>query len=162
VISTKLAQIFLYSVQASGYYHAVVACPYFYPTERISGIAWAFPARLPLGAGFAGTCHANGEETLPTETELRDFCNIGYARGCTRMPPSRCSDGVRFAIARDEESRIILHYVSEREHEPVEYGRLEYDCASKSWPVPLRDACLQRQAECYLSIYLERRPRKTV
>jgi hypothetical protein len=118
--------------------------------------------RLPLGAGFTGTCRAGAEEVLPGENELRDFCNIGYARGCLRMPRNRCFDGTRFAIARDEESRIILHYVSEREHEPVEYGRLEYDCENKNWPVPLRDACLQRQAECYLSVYLERRPRKAI
>ena len=78
------------------------------------------------------------------------------------MPRNRCSDGVRFAVARDEESRIIFHYVSELEHEPVEYGRLEYDCVAGNWPVPLRDACLQRQAECYLAVYLERRPRKTI
>jgi hypothetical protein len=118
--------------------------------------------RLPLGAGFTGICRAGAEETQPAENELRDFCNIGYARGCQRMPQSRSSDSTRFAVARDEESRIILHYVSEREHEPVEYGRLEYDCANKHWLVPLRDTCLQRQAECYLSVYLERRPRKTV
>jgi hypothetical protein len=139
-----------------------VACPYFYPCEKNCTITWAFPNRLPLGAGFSGTCRANSEEIAPTETELRDFCNIGYARGCAHMPKAGFSDGVRFAVARDEESRIILHYVSEREHEPVEYGRLEYDCTNKLWPVSLRDACLQRQAECYLSVYLERRPRKTI
>ncbi len=77
------------------------------------------------------------------------------------MPADRCSDGVRFAVARDEESRIVLHYVSERLHQPVEYGRLEYDCQAQRWLAPMRDACLQRQAECYVEVYLERRPRKT-
>ncbi|HEU4414004.1 MAG TPA: hypothetical protein VFT65_04410 [Candidatus Angelobacter sp.] len=139
-----------------------MACPFFFPTERISA-GWAFPARLPLGAGFAGTCRAAAEEVTPSESELLEFCNLGYAGGgCSRMPRNRCADGVRFAVARDEDSRIILHYVSERDHEPVEYGRLEYDCATKSWPAPLREPCLQRQAECFVSIYLERRPRKTV
>jgi hypothetical protein len=152
----------LYSVQTRSYYRTVVACPYFYPTEKSSTIAWAFPARLPLGAGFNGTCRAADGEITPTEGELRDFCNIGYACECLRMPRTRRADGVRFAVARDEESRIILHYVSEREHEPVEYGRLEYDCMSKSWLAPLRDVCLQRQADVYLAIYLERRPRKTL
>ena len=137
----------------------IVACPFFFPIEKVS-IGWAFPARLPLGAGFTGTCHAGAIEITPSETELREFCNIGYAGGCAHMPASRCADGVRFAIARDEESRIVLHYVSERLHEPVEYGRLEYDCAHQIWPAPLRDACLQRQAECYVAVYLERRPRK--
>ena len=136
-----------------------MTCPYFFPTERIS-LGWPFPARLPLGAGFAGTCRAGAEENTPTETELHDFCNLGNALGCPRMPKSRHSDGVRFAVARDEGSRVILHYVSECDHEPVEYGRLEYDCTEQKWPAPLRDMCLQRQAECYLAVYLERRPRK--
>lgn len=138
-----------------------MACPYFFPVEKIA-IGWAFPARLPLGAGFNGTCRAGDVETTPTEIELRNFCNLGYACGCSRMPKTRPCDGVRFAVARDEESRVILHYVSEREHQPVEYGRLEYDCVAKEWPFPLRDACLQRQAECYVAVYLERRPRKAV
>jgi hypothetical protein len=162
VISTTVCNSFFTNVQTSGYYHAVVACPYFYPNEKSTTIAWAFPARLPLGAGFTGTCRAGLNVIQPSEEELREFCNIGYARGCQRMPRNGCSDGVRFAVARDEDERIILHYVSEREHEPVEYGRLEYDCLQKSWPAPLRDPCLQRQAECYLSVYLERKPRKTV
>ena len=76
------------------------------------------------------------------------------------MPANRCIDNVRFAVAREEESRIVLHYVCERLHLPVEYGRLEYDCQSQSWLAPMRDSCLQRQAECYLSVYLERHPRK--
>jgi hypothetical protein len=139
---------------------AVVACPFFFPTERIS-IGWAFPARLPLGAGFTGTCRAASAEIAPSETELHDFCNIGYAGGCCRMPADRYVDDVRFALARDEDSRIVLHYVSERFHEPVEYGRLEYDCQTQQWVAPLRDLCLQRQAECFVAVYLERRPRKT-
>ena len=137
----------------------VVTCPYFFPTERIS-LGWPFPARLPLGAGFAGTCHAGAKEVTPAEVELRDFCNMGNALGCPRMPKDRHADGVRFAVARDEGSRVILHYVSECDHAPVEYGRLEYDCTEHKWPVPLRDMCLQRQAECYMAVYLERRPRK--
>ena len=137
---------------------AVVACPFFYPTERISS-GWSFPARLPLGAGFAGTCRARADEITPSEVELRDFCNLGYAGGCPHLPANRCADNVGFAVARDEQSRIVLHYVSERFHEPVEYGRLEYDCQSQRWPAPMRDACLQRQAECYVEVYLEKRPR---
>ena len=136
-----------------------MACPFFYPTERVS-LGWPFPARLPLGAGFAGTCRAGLEEFTPSEVELRDFCNLGYPDGCPRLPSERCADNVRFAVARDEDSRIVLHYVSERLHQPVEYGRLEYDCQSQSWLAPMRDPCLQRQAECYLEVYLERHLRK--
>ena len=86
---------------------------------------------------------------------------MGYADGCPRLPAERCADNVRFAVARDEDSRIVLHYVSERHHQPVEYGRLEYDCGMKRWLAPMRDCCLQRQAECFVAVYVERRPRKT-
>jgi hypothetical protein len=27
------------------------------------------------------------------------------------------------------------------------------------WLAPMRDPCLQRQAECFVAVYLERRPR---
>lgn len=154
------AEVYLYSQDFWRYDLAVVACPFFYPTERVS-LGWPFPARLPLGAGFAGTCHAGGAESTPSETEVRDFCNLGYAEGCSRLPAERSADNLRFAVARDADSRIVLHYVSERFHEPVEYGRLEYDCGMKSWLAPMRDCCLQRQAECFVGVYLERRPRKT-
>ncbi|HKD82492.1 MAG TPA: hypothetical protein VKH81_22575 [Candidatus Angelobacter sp.] len=159
MISTASSQIIFTRSSAGATIDFAVTCPYFFPTERIAA-GWAFPGRLPLGAGFTGTCHAHGDEAIPTETELREFCNLGYAHNCPRMPKDRCADGVRFAVARDEGSRIILHYVSERDHEPVEYGRLEYDCTEQKWPAPLRNACLQRQAECYVAVYLERRPRK--
>ena len=85
---------------------------------------------------------------------------MGYAGGCPHLPANRCADNVRFAVARDEDSRIILHYVSERFHQPVEYGRLEYDCQLERWLAPMRDPCLQRQAECFVKVYLERRPRR--
>jgi hypothetical protein len=137
----------------------IMACPFFFPTEKVS-LGWAFPARLPLGAGFTGTCRAREQEVTPTGEELLEFCNMGYGAGCTRIPAERCADGVRFAVARDESSRIVMHYVSERHCEPVEYGRLEYDCIHKSWAATLRDACMQRQAECFMAVYLERRPRK--
>jgi hypothetical protein len=76
------------------------------------------------------------------------------------MPATRYADGVGFSLARDEQSRIVLHYVTERQHEPVQYGQLEYDCTTQQWMAPISDACLQRQAECYIAVYLERRPRK--
>jgi hypothetical protein len=75
------------------------------------------------------------------------------------MPPARGADSFRFAVAKDAGERIFLHYVFEREHAPVAHGQLEYDCAAHRWPAPLVDACAQRQAECYLAVYLERRRR---
>jgi len=75
------------------------------------------------------------------------------------MPAVRRADSIRFAVARDSGDRILLHYVYDREHTPVAHGQLEYDCAAERWLLSLEDACGQRQAECYLVTYLERRPR---
>ena len=136
-----------------------MACPFFFPEEKTFVIGWPFPRRLPLGAGFCGTCRAGAEPVTPTEIELKDFCNLGYASQCARMPAERRADCVRFAVGKDEDGRITLHYVYEREHAPVEHGRLEYDCTARRWMAPLHDACAQQQAECYLAGYLERRPR---
>lgn len=136
-----------------------MACPFFFPVEKIQTIAWAFPSRLPLGAGFCGTCRAASQEVTPTEDELRNLCNLGYASGCHRMPAQREADCVRFS-ARDNSGRVTLSYVYEREHAPVEYGELDYDSATETWLLKLSDECIQRQAECYLGTYLERRSRR--
>jgi hypothetical protein len=135
----------------------VVACPFFYPVERSFAIGWAFPARLPLGAGYCGTCRAGDVEATPTDLELRDFCNLGNASECGRMPVDRQADCVRFALSRDEGSKIVFQYVYERKHEPVSHGIVEYDCIAHQWIVPLSDEIVQRQAECFLFSYLERR-----
>lgn len=136
-----------------------MACPFFYPAEKSVTIGWAFPSRLPLGAGHCGTCRAGAEESRPTDDELRNFCNLGYSAGCPKLPVSRRADCLRFVVMRDAEGRIVLDYIYEREHVPVERGQLEYDCAAQGWPVRLSDDCAQRQAECYLAVYLERRRR---
>jgi hypothetical protein len=65
-------------------------------------------------------------------------------------------------VGNDEGDKIMLQYVYERGHAPVEHGQLEYDCTTQRWLVPLGDACAQRQAECYLAGYLERQPRTKI
>lgn len=136
-----------------------MACPFFFPTQRASEIPWNFPTRLPLGAGFCGTCKASGVEIVPNDAELREFCNLGYAGPCSRMPADRRADCVRFAVARDHGARILLHFVLERNHVPVEWGMLEFDATARRWNSAVHDPVLQRQAESYVSIYLERKPR---
>ncbi|HKW74452.1 MAG TPA: hypothetical protein VJN64_02920 [Terriglobales bacterium] len=76
------------------------------------------------------------------------------------MPAKRRADCVRFAIAQDQGALILMHFVLERDHAPVEWGTLEFDAAAQRWNVPTEDPVLQRQAECYLSIYLLRKPRE--
>lgn len=77
------------------------------------------------------------------------------------MPGAREADSLRFAIAKDEGTKISLQYVFDREHAPAEHGQVVYDLATQAWIATLADPCAQRQAECYLQIYLERRPRRT-
>jgi hypothetical protein len=135
----------------------VVACPYFFPTTRSTDIDWPFPRRLPLGAGFCGACAAGEERATPADAELREFCNLGYATQCAKLPAARRSDAVRFAIAKDGGDRILLHYCCERDHAPVEHGQLQYDCGAQAWRVSHQNPCIQRQAECYVAVYLERK-----
>lgn len=77
------------------------------------------------------------------------------------MPAERRADSVRLAVAVDTGERVVLNYVYDRDHLPVEHGQLEYDCVTQCWFLAAPDACLQRQAECYLAEYLRRRPRST-
>jgi hypothetical protein len=133
-----------------------VACPFFFPLEKSVTIGWAFPSRLPLGAGYCGRCRAGEGEFPPGEERLRDSCNLGYA-ACDRLPVERHADCVRFSIGREQGDRIILHYVYEREHAPVQYGNVEYDSVRRQWLSLIQNECVQRQAECYLAVYLERR-----
>lgn len=102
-------------------------------------------------------CTAHAGQIAPAEEELRDLCNLGYARQCVRIPAEPSSDAVRFSIARDCGDRILVHYCSERDHAPVEHGQLQYSCTTSAWVIPHSNPCIQRQAECYLSTYLERR-----
>ena len=138
-----------------------MACPYFFPTEKSSNIHWAFPQRLPLGAGFCGNCTAGGDSRPATEEELKSGCNLGYATGCSRLPADRPTDATRFSVAADNGNQIVLYYCSERAHAPVAHGKLQYDFAAGAWPAGHADTRIQRQAECFLASYLERRPRPT-
>jgi len=136
-----------------------VACPYFFPTGKNFEIAWAFPHRLPLRAGFSGRCLAGASQHTPTPTELKEFCNLGYAGQCPKLPANRRTDSVRFSVAATNgisRDQVRVYYSCEQNHAPVEHGVLEYNCQTRSWQVTHPDACIQRQAECYLQSFLER------
>lgn len=83
---------------------------------------------MPLGATYAGACHADPAAVAePPEARQRELCNRGYARGlCSCFPPQAAADAVRFSVTGEEQGRVLLIYVLEREHAPVEHGRLEY------------------------------------
>ncbi|MBZ5524694.1 MAG: hypothetical protein LAP21_20845 [Acidobacteriia bacterium] len=133
-----------------------MACPYFFPTRKSNGLYWPFPQRLPLGAGFEGSCAA-GTESVPSAEELRDFCNVGYAGRCSRLPSDRRGDVIRFSVAAEQDGLVTLRYVCERDHAPVEHGELHYELSSRRFRSAPADAILLRQAECYVEVYMERR-----
>ena len=126
-----------------------MACPFFLPTERCDAELWPHSARLPLGGSWRGRCTAPGHEGEPSEQELRDGCNLGYAR-CGRLPQERPADALRFCLAGEQEGRLRVRYVFEIAHRPGEHGVLEFDRASRRWISRCDNACLQRMAECFV------------
>ncbi len=160
-----------------------MACPFFMPVEKLENGAWPHPARLPLGGGWSGRCTAPGHEgEIPAQTALEEFCNLGYAARCGRLPPDRAWDAVRFAVSsgaqtksgqgcqsnggkgnhhdgtRRLSNRIVqLRYVCERDHQPVQDGRLEFDAGGARWVQRHADERVQKMAECFTESYLAKR-----
>jgi hypothetical protein len=135
-----------------------LACPFFFPEQKLEDGRWLHPGRLPLGNGWSGRCHAPGhEEQLPGEAELHEFCNLGYATRCPRLPRERSYDAVRFSVARDCGERVVLLFVFESGHRPAGHGNLEYDGSGGDWIFAHPDPRIQRMAQCYLESYLLRR-----
>jgi hypothetical protein len=135
-----------------------VACPFFMPTSKLEDGGWLHPSRLPLGGGWSGQCCAPGHEgTEPTDQEVHDFCNLGYAASCPRLPKERAYDAVRFSIARDQGDRLQVWFVCESGHLPAGHGTLEYDLSLGRWASSHSDSRIQKMADCYLQSYLLRR-----
>ena len=138
-----------------------MACPFFYPTDLLDQTLWRHPRRLPLGGGFAGVCRARAEEEYrPLEFAQLDCCNLGYAAdaGCGRFPCGESPDAVRFAVARDADGLVVVHYVVEKGHLPAEHGALEFDAERGAFRTAPAHAILARQALVYVESYLRRRP----
>src|SRR5271154_4660719 len=134
------------------------------PVERLEHGNWLPTGRLPLGCGWSGQCTAPGHEgETPSQAELREFCNLGYAQRCGRLPRERMWDSVRFAartVGRDGNAAgrsIQVRYVCEREHLPAEHGTLEFDLFEARWLEPHGDRRVQRMAECFLESYMEKK-----
>jgi len=134
-----------------------VACPFFMPDQRLEG-DWPFPQRLPLGAGWSGTCRANADaEIRPSEEELKTACNLGYAQGCPRLPVKRHADAIRFALGEERDGLVQIRFACEREYLPAAHGDLIYETATRRWQTTHSDACLVRMAECYIEARLQGR-----
>jgi len=135
-----------------------LACPFFVPTSKLDDGGWLHPSRLPLGSGWAGHCSAPGHDgAQPTTDELRQFCNLGYAKSCPRLPKEREYDAVRFSIARDRGAQLDFCFVCESGHRPANHGTLTYDLLLGQWACGHPDPRIQKMADCYLQSYLPRR-----
>jgi hypothetical protein len=138
-----------------------VACPFFMPLEKLEDGSWLHPSRLPLGCGWRGYCTAPGHDgEAPGPEELHDFCNLGYAEQCPRIPRERLWDSVRFgariSVAENAgPQRVQVRYVCERQHLPADYGFLEFDPSRSCWTKAHPDSRVQRMAECFVTAYLE-------
>jgi hypothetical protein len=53
-------------------------------------------------------------------------------------------------------SQLILTFVCEKGHRPVEHGTLEYDTLLARWTRPHSDSRIQKLAECYMESYMGR------
>lgn len=134
-----------------------MACPFFMPEQRLDS-DWPFPQRLPLGAGWAGSCTAPGHEgARPSEEELTSGCNVGYARSCSRLPTERHADAVRFALGEERDGILRVLFTCEREYLPAGNGELLYTAANESFLRAHHDPRLQRMAECYVQAKRARR-----
>ena len=143
-----------------------MVCPYFMPLEKLENGTWPHPSRLPLGAGWSGHCTAPGHEgEQPTQDIVEAFCNLGYAECCSWSPRERTCDAVRFAVMAPKEkkntgvgaNRLLLRFVCERDHLPVEAGSLEFDLAKAVWLQSHSDPRIQKMAECFLQTYLQKK-----
>jgi hypothetical protein len=93
---------------------------------------------------------------MPADSQLREFCNLGYAAGCPHLPAGRDWDAVRFSVASVGCEQVTFGYVCELDHAPVEHGRLSFDLRRGTWINTHSDSRLQRLAGCYLETYRTR------
>jgi hypothetical protein len=142
------------------------------PTAKLENGSWPHPARLPLGGGWCGHCTAPGhQDELPAQHVLEAFCNLGYASSCNWSPPERVWDAVRFAVSAPPVSAasrqlrgtaavpariLVLRYVCEKDHRPVEHGDLEFDLSRAIWLKCHPDSRIQKMAECFFESYLKK------
>ncbi len=136
-----------------------MACPYFYPTERLAESAWPKHPRLPLGDPYRGVCRADPlRELRPDAETLRECCNLGRAaRRCPHFPKRGEADAVRFSVCGDDAGVVRIFYVAEREARSVEHGTIEFASAAGQLNDGRAGGPLAQQGRAYLESYLRRK-----
>jgi hypothetical protein len=135
-----------------------LACPFFVPLQIVHDGSWLHPSRLPLGAGWTGDCCAAGERLSASDTQIREFCNLGYATACPHLPAGRDWDAVRFSVANTNINarQFTLWYTCELAHAPIEHGKLTFNLASGECLTPHADSRVHRLATSYVESYRAR------
>jgi len=129
------------------------------PVRSLETKGWLHAPRMPLGEAYQGRCHANDDMAIePPESDQRELCNCGYARGrCSRFPADSADagDAVRFSVAEDAGGVVRVIWVVEKGHSPGAFGSLEYsiDAAELSGA---GERLLIAQARAFLESYLRR------
>lgn len=91
----------------------------------------------------------------PVETLLPEITPVETTP--VRTTPVRAGDRQQRDHDGGARSSVQVRYVCERDHRPVEHGRLEFDVIESKWPHPHSDARVQKMAECFLQSYLDRK-----
>jgi hypothetical protein len=94
---------------------------------------------------------------VPNDEELKQSCNLGYARNCSRLPKERDCDAVRFSVLRDRDGQVSICYVAELNYLPEEHGNLHYEVGDARWRASHPNVRVQTLAEAFLKAYLSRR-----
>jgi len=64
---------------------------------------------------------------------------------------------VRFSVTEDTPAKLLVVYVVEKDHAPVEFGTLEYSIADARLHGPIISDVLAQQARAFLESYLSAR-----
>ena len=149
-----------------------MACPYFMPVAKLENGNWPHPARLPLGSGMERSLHGSWPRRRNSgarcsggilQSGIRQRLQLvaaGASRGMrcdsrSRRRPSLAEPGTR--CRRGSARILLLRYVCERNHRPVEHGDLEFDLSRATWLRRHDDARIQKMAECFLESYLKKK-----
>lgn len=116
---------------------------------------------VPLGEIYRGVCRASSIPHVPSDSELRELCNFGYARGrCGCFPATGPYDSVRFAVIHDDGVALSVRYSMERDHLPGEHGVLAFQVAEACFDPRHPDDTVNRLAEAYVEAYRRSKERR--
>ncbi len=137
-----------------------MACPYFYPTEPFTatGKKWVGKPELPLGDGYTGKCLAvQGEEVVPPDEFIKEYCNYGYALRCPRFPEDAPFHGFKYALIRDKGKTLTVYYILERERHSLDHGSIDYDVESGALVGIHDNDIVNQQVLAYAKAYLAKK-----